>query len=162
MSAKAAFRPGRALLASCTTIAALWGMPGALAQALLDAPCPLGARFTIKDYKTLPSTDGRGHNMAAFVRGKDTAGVERDYMMLVWSRDSGKGDGGISFWSWDQPGPWSAPVRKNRLLAPELREADSTPMTKMFATDWRTAVLKSRRGFSALNLDWIGLVDATR
>ena len=150
-------------LVSCATVAAfLGGMPGARAQALLDTPCPLGARFTIKDYKTLPSTDGRGQNMAAFVRGKDTTGVDRDYMMLVWSRDSGRGDGGISFWSWDQPGTWSAPVRKNRLLAAELREAHTTPLTNMFAKDWRAAILQATTGFSVFNLDWIASLDATR
>src|SRR3954470_301233 len=162
MNAKAAYRPRRALVAASAKLAALGSVPRASAQGQLDASCPVGARFTIKDYKTLPSTDGRGHNMAGFVRGKDAAGVDRDYMMLVWSRDSGKGDGGISFWSWDQPGTWSAPVRKNRLLAAELREAHTTPLTNMFATDWRTAVLQATTGFSVFNLDWIASVDATR
>ena len=97
-------------------------------------PALQGSKFILSDYKNAPAnTIGRGHDMAAFVRGKNGANVDSDYLMLVWSMDSGKGDGGISFWSWGQPDVWSAPTRAFRLVAPQLREAHSTPVTNMFA-----------------------------
>ena len=82
--------------------------------------------------------------MAAFVRGKNAANIDSDYLMLVWSMDSGKGDGGISFWNWSQPDIWSAPTRAFRLVAPQLREAHSTPVTNMFYSH-RAAVRYGRR-----------------
>ena len=124
---------------------------------ILDAPCaPLGSKYILSDYKNAPAnTIGRGHGMAAFVRGKNAANIDSDYLMLVWSMDSGKGDGGISFWNWSQPDIWSAPTRAFRLVAPQLREAHSTPVTNMFANDWRTWVLQATTGFSIYNLDSI-------
>ena len=53
---------------------------------------------------------GRGHAMAAFVRGRNAAGADSDYMMLVWSTDGGKGEGGISFYDWDQGPGWLNPL----------------------------------------------------
>jgi hypothetical protein len=74
-------------------------------------------------------------------------------MLLVWSMDSGKGDGGLSFWNWDTPGTWSAPRLRKHLPASRLREAHSTPSTNMFADDWRTWVLQATTGFSVYDLD---------
>ena len=125
---------------------------------ILDAPCaPLGSKYILSDYKNAPPTrSARGHDMAAFVRGKNAPTMQTsDYMMLVWSMDSGKGDGGISFWNWSQPDVWSAPTRAFRLAAPQLREAHTTPVTNMFANDWRTWVLQATTGFSIYNLDSI-------
>ena len=105
------------------------------------------------DYQDYPTNGvGRGHNMAAFLRGKDASNADKDYMMLVWSRDSGKGEGGISFWNWDTPATWSAPTKKKHLVASQLREAHSTPVTNMFAPDWRTWVLQATPGFSVYSL----------
>jgi hypothetical protein len=126
------------------------------AQDLLNATCTPGAKLLVTDYKNYPTnTIGRGHDMAAFVRGKNAAGVDQNYMMLVWSMDSGKGDGGLSFWSWDQPATWSAPSLKKHLPASQLREAHSTPVTNMVANDWRTWVLQATPGFSVYDLDSI-------
>ena len=127
--------------------------PQAHAQGLLDAACTVGSKFPIVDYQDYPTNSvGRGHNMAAFLRGKDASNADKDYMMLVWSRDSGKGEGGISFWNWDTPATWSAPTKKKHLVASQLREAHSTPVTNMFAPDWRTWVLQATPGFSVYNL----------
>lgn len=129
---------------------------GAQAEGLLNAACTPGNKWIVRDYKDHPtSTVGRGHNMAAFVRGKNAAGADTDYMMLVWSQDSGKGDGGISFWNWDSPAVWSAPKLRKHFPAAPLREAHSTPVTNMFANDWRTWVLQATNGFSVYNLDSI-------
>ena len=123
------------------------------AQGILDAVCTPGQKVIVTDYQGPGTTNGRGHDMAAFVRGKNAAGVDTDYMMLVWSMDSGKGQGGISFWNWDQPTTWSAPKLKYRLVASPLREAHSTPVTNMVGNDWRTWVLQTTTGFSVYNLD---------
>ena len=79
------------------------GIPGAHAAGILDAPCTTpGQKLIVTDYQGAAiASNGRGHGMAAFVRGKDAAAVDTDYLMLVWSKDSGKGDGGISFYNWD-------------------------------------------------------------
>jgi hypothetical protein len=130
---------------------------GALfAEDLLNASCTLGDKVVIKDFKDYPAnTIGRGHAMAGFLTGKNNLGVDRNYMMLVWSRDSGRDDGGISFWNWDQPADFKTPpTLKYRGLAPQLREAHSTPVTNMFANgDWRTWVFQAVPGFSVYNLD---------
>jgi hypothetical protein len=156
----AAFRLGRGAKrsGSCAALfasAAVAAGPTALAQDILDTTCTPGDKLIVTDYKNPPAnTVGRGHDMAAFVRGKNSAGVDKNHMMLVWSQDSGKGDGGISFWSWDAPATWSAPTLKRHFPAPELREAHSTPVTNMFANgDWRTWVLQATPGFSVYNLD---------
>jgi hypothetical protein len=143
---------------SCVALVASAAMaagPAALAQDILDAACTPGDKQIVTDYADYPTnTVGRGHDMAAFVRGKNAAGVDKNCMMLVWSRDSGKDGGGISFWSWDQPATWSAPTLKRHFPAPQLREAHSTPVTNMFANgDWRTWVLQATTGFSVYNLD---------
>ena len=92
--------------------------------------------------------------MAAFLTEKNAEGIDKNYMMLVWSRDSGRDDGGISFWNWDQPTSFTTPLTiKYRTLASQLREAHSTPVTNMFANDWRTWVLQAVPGFSVYNLD---------
>ena len=92
------------LACSVVVAVAAGGAPPGHAQGLLDATCPVGSRFPIVDYQDYPTnTIGRGHNMAAFLRGKDASNADKEYMMLVWSRDSGKGEGGISFWNWDTP-----------------------------------------------------------
>ena len=135
--------------------ATTFGNP-ASAQGLLNAPCAVSnsSALLIKDYKTYPATTiGRGHDMAAFVRGKNDLGVDKDYMMLVWSMDSGKGDGGISFWSWDQPSTWSLPTLKRHYPAPKLREAHSTSVTNMVGADWRTWALQTTTGVGIYNLD---------
>ena len=145
---------GIAGLACLVAVALVAGSaPQAHAQGLLDAACTVGSKFPIVDYQDYPTNSvGRGHNMAAFLRGKDASNADKDYMMLVWSRDSGKGEGGISFWNWDTPAIWSAPTKKKHLVASQLREAHSTPVTNMFAPDWRTWVLQATTGFSAHNL----------
>lgn len=129
------------------------GTAGADAAGLLNAACTPGAKSIVKDYKTLPGTDGRGHGMAAFHRGRNAAGVDVEYMMLPWSMDSGRGDGGLSFWNWDDPATWSAPRRRKHLPVPRLREAHSTPTTDMVGGDWRTWVLQATTGFSVYDLD---------
>ena len=131
------------------------GIPGAHAAGILDAPCTtLGQKLIVTDYQGAAiASNGRGHGMAAFVRGKDAAAVDTDYLMLVWSKDSGKGDGGISFYNWDSPSTWSAPTLRFKLTDAKLREAHSTPVTEMFANDWRTWVLQATNGFSVYNLD---------
>ena len=68
--------------------------------------------------------------MAAFLEAKNAAGSDAEHMMLVWSQDSGKGDGGFSFYGWNNPASWSAPVRERRHAAPPIREAHSTPSTE--------------------------------
>lgn len=134
--------------------AAIAGAPIAQAGGLLDAACTPGTKLIVKDFKDHPTnTIGRGHDMAAFVRGKNAAGVDEDYMMLVWSMDSGKGDGGISLWNWDQPATWSAPALKFHHPSTTLREAHTTPVTNMFANDWRTWVFQATTGFAVYNLD---------
>jgi hypothetical protein len=156
---RAAVRLGRGAKRSrsCVALGAVISVaagPAALAQDILDAACTPGDKLIVADYKNHPTnTVGRGHSMAAFVRGKNAAGVDKNHLMLVWSQDSGRGDGGISFWSWDQPANWSAPTLKRHFPAPELREAHSTPVTNMFANDWRTWVLQATTGFSVYNLD---------
>jgi hypothetical protein len=134
--------------------------PAARAQGLLDAPCTPGQKLIVTDYQGAPSSsNGRGHGMAAFVRGKNGAGVDNDYLMLVWSKDSGKGDGGISFYNWDSVSTWgnppalNQPTLRSKLTDARLREAHSTPVTNMFANDWRTWVLQATNGFSVYNLD---------
>jgi hypothetical protein len=80
-------------------------------EGILNASCTPGSRFVIKDYKDYPANRiGRGHDMAAFLRGKNASGIDQNYMMLVWTMDSGKGDGGISFWNCEQPSAWSMPT----------------------------------------------------
>jgi hypothetical protein len=123
------------------------------AEGILHTTCAPGDKTIVTDYKGPGTSNGRGHDMAAFARAKNGAGVDTDYLMLVWSMDSGKGDGGISFWSWDQPSVWSAPTLKFKVAAPPLREAHSTPVTNMVAADWRTWVLQATTGFSVYNLD---------
>lgn len=140
--------------------AALWlgiAAPTVQAQGLLDAACTPGQKVIVTDYQGAPSsTNGRGHDMAAFVRGKDGGGIDRDYLMLVWSKDSGQGAGGISFYNWDTPSSWGgAPVLRKKIVDATLREAHSTPVTNMFANDWRTWVLQATNGLSVYNLDSI-------
>ena len=60
------------------------GMPAAHAAGILDAPCTPGQKLIVKDYQGATiASNGRGHGMAAFVRGKDAAAVDTDYLMLV-------------------------------------------------------------------------------
>lgn len=140
------------LLAGLGALLALAGGPAA-AEGILNAACPLGSQFILRDYKDHPiNSVGRGHGMAAFVRGKNAADVPTDYMMLVWSQDSGKGDGGISFWNWNDPATWSAPVLKKHFPAPHLREVHSTPVTNMFGGAWSTWMLQAMTGFSVYDL----------
>ena len=93
------------------------GIPGAHTAGILDAPCTtLGQKLIVTDYQGAAiASNGRGHGMAAFVRGKDAAAVDTDYLMLVWSKDSGKGDGGISFFNWTSPSTWSATTLRFKL-----------------------------------------------
>lgn len=151
-------------LLGCTCRAAtgvtlwLWvTVPALHAQGLLDASCTPGQKVIVTDYQGVPNpTNGRGHDMAAFVRGRDAGGIDRDHLMLVWSKDSGRGDGGISFYNWDAPGTWGGPpVLRRKIVDARLREAHSTPVTNMFANDWRTWVLQATNGFSIYNLDSI-------
>lgn len=124
------------------------------AEGLLDAACAPGQKLIVRDYKDHPANrTARGHDMAAFVRGKNGAGVDSDHLMLVWSQDSGKGDGGISFYNWDNPASWTAPKLRKHWPQSQLREAHGTSVTNMFAGDWRTWVLQATTGFSVVDLD---------
>ena len=148
-------QPCRVLSAGVLVVAALTlGASTGRAEGLLNAACAPGQKLIVQDYKD-PATSRtpRGHAMAAFTRGKNAAGVDTDYMMMVWSQDSGKGDGGISFWNWDNPQSWSQPRLKKHFPAPVLREAHSVPATNLFGGDWRTFVLQATSGFSVLDLD---------
>ena len=129
--------------------------PAAQAQGLLDAPCTPGQKVIVPDYQGAPiPTNGRGHGMAAFLRGKDGGGVDHDYLMLIWSKDSGKGDGGISFYIGILPQAGKVfRYYARRSVDAKLREAHSTPVTNMFANDWRTWVLQATNGFSVDDLD---------
>jgi hypothetical protein len=122
------------------------------AAGLLDASCSAaGQKHIVTDVQ---GGSGRGHAMAAFVRGKDAAGADSDYMMLVWSVDGGAGNGGLSFYDWDQAAGWlDPPTLRFKLADARLREAHSTPVTNMFANDWRTWVLQATNGFSVYDLD---------
>ncbi len=116
------------------------------AAGILDAACgSLDQKQMVTDYKGAPGpTSGRGHGVAAFVRGKDAAQVDTDYLMLVWSKDSGQGDGGISFWNWNSPSSWADPPKlKFKLTDPKLREAHSTPVTNMFPANSPTTVRRT-------------------
>ena len=134
--------------------ATTFGNP-ASAQGLLNAPCAVSnsSALQIKDYKTYPSTtNGRGHDMAAFVRGKN---ARRRYRLhdagLVDGQRQGRGRHQLL-----ELGPADDLERSDAqasLVAPPLREAHSTPVTNMFATDWRTWVLQTTTGFSVYNLD---------
>ena len=149
----------RAASARSLAVASILLMAGdpspARAAGILDAACTPGQGPIVTDFQGAPGpTTGRGHGMAAFVRGKDAAQVDTDYLMLVWSKDSGQGDGGISFWNWDSPSSWGSPPKlRYKLTDPQLREAHVTPVTNMFANDWRTWVLQATNGFSVYNLD---------
>src|SRR5215217_1251567 len=62
----------------------------AFAEGILDAPCPPGAKQIITDYQGSGTSEGRGHDMAGFLRGKNVngSGTDTEYMLLVWARDS--------------------------------------------------------------------------
>jgi hypothetical protein len=141
---------GRLAWAALLAGVPLAGEPGAArAAGILNAACTPGDKFVVEDYADPPAnTQGRGHDMAAFLRANDPAGVAAEYMMLVWAVDSGKPGGGVSFYNWDAPGTWSAPVRRARFAAPQLREAHSTPTTDMFGGAWTTFALQATTGFS--------------
>src|SRR5262245_20289143 len=122
-------------LAWLATMISVLSPSSVAAEGILDAACTPGQKVIVTDYQGPGTSNGRGHDMAAFLRGKNAAGVDTEYMMLVWSMDSGKGQGGISMWNWNDPTTWSAPALKYRLVAPPLREAHSTPVTNMAAND---------------------------
>jgi hypothetical protein len=131
----------------------VFGSAGAVdAAGLLDASCSApGQKHLVTDAQ---EDGGRGHAMAAFVRGKNEAGADSDYMMLIWSKDGGLGEGGISFYDWDAASGWlDPPTLRSKIADPRLREAHSTPVTNMFADDWRTWVLQATNGFSIYDLD---------
>ena len=78
--------------------------PEVQAGGLLDATCKPGNKLIVTDYEDVPTNQvGRGHDMAAFIRGKNAAGVDEEYLLLPWARDSGKDGGGFSLWNW---GSW--------------------------------------------------------
>lgn len=138
---------------SAAILAVLLGVSApAGAAGILDASCSTpGQKHIVTDFQ---GSSGRGHGMAAFVRGKDGSGADTDYMMLVWSKDSGKGEGGISFYDWDQASGWlNPPTLRSKVTDAKLREAHSTPVTNMFGGDWRTWVLSATNGFSIYNMD---------
>src|SRR4051794_41757361 len=98
------------------------GRAGARAGGILDAACTPGSKFIIKDYADKPAnTQPRGHDMAAFVKAKNAAGVDTEDMFLVWSVDSGKPGGRFGFWSWDNPASRRAPVERLGYPAGQLR-----------------------------------------
>jgi hypothetical protein len=128
-------------------------LSGARAEGILDAPCTPGSKFIVKDYADRPAdTQPRGHDMAAFLRAKNATGVDTEYMLLVWAVDSGKPGGGLGFYSWDNPGVWSAPVERFTHPASQLREAHSTPLTNMVGGRWSTFVAEATTGFSVYDL----------
>ena len=136
------------------------GMPAAHAAGILDAPCKPGQKLIVKDYQGATiASNGRG--MAAFARGKDAAAVNTDYLMLVWSKNSGRSEGGITFYNWGTTSAWTVgqppkantPSLRFKISDSRIREAHSTPVTEMFANDWRTWVLQATDGFSVYNLD---------
>ncbi len=129
------------------------GPAGARAEGILDAACTPGSKFIVKDYADRPAnTQPRGHDMAAYVKAKNAAGVDTEYMLLVWAVDSGKPGGGFAFYSWDNPGVWSPPVERFTYPASQLREAHSTPLTNMVGGHWSTFVAEATTGFSVYDL----------
>ena len=125
----------------------------ALAVGLLDASCSPGSKQIITDHKDEAGRIGRGHAMAAFLEAKGPLGNNSEHMLLAWSQDGGKGDGGFSFYTWNDPTTWSAPNRVRRHAAPPIREAHSTPSTNMAGNDWRTFILPTTTGYSVYDFD---------
>src|SRR3954452_12219319 len=141
------------LAATGSLSAAPDGPAGARAEGILDAACTPGSKFIVKDYADRPAnTQPRGHDMAAYVKAKNAAGVDTEYMLLVWAVDSGKPGGGFAFYSWDNPAAWSAPVERFTHPASQLREAHSTPLTNMVGGRWSTFVAEATNGFSVYDL----------
>ena len=127
----------------------------ARAAGILDAACTPGQKTDRDRLPGCSEPDHRPWPRHGGIRARQERGpVDTDYLMLVWSKDSGQGDGGISFWNWDSPSSWGSPPKlRYKLTDPKLREAHSTPVTNMFANDWRTWVLQATNGFSVYNLD---------